>query len=231
MAMNQAASFSPPASPDAALPAILSPDLTDQLTDLYETLPSVNLGILASGSGTNFEAIVQAIADRRLRANIKVLIYNVPGAKVAARAQRWGIPAVEINHRHYVSREAFDYEVAQTLQQHGVDWVIMAGWMRRATDALLQAFPHRAINIHPSLLPSFPGIRAIEQALAARVKVTGCTVHLVELEVDSGPILMQAVVPVLDTDTPETLHARVQVQEHRALPAAIALAIAQAQTP
>jgi len=106
-----------------------------------------------------------------------------------------------------------------------VDWVIMAGWMRIVTPVLINAFPQRIINLHPSLLPSFKGIRAIEQALAAGVKVTGCTVHLVVPEVDSGPILMQAAVPILPGDSPESLHQRIQVQEHRILPAAIAQAI------
>jgi len=99
----------------------------------------------------------------------------------------------------------------------------MAGWMRIVTQVLLDAFPDRVINIHPSLLPSFPGIRAVEQALAAKVKITGCTVHIARLEVDSGPILMQAAVPVLPEDTPETLHARIQVQEHKIMLGAIAL--------
>ena len=109
-------------------------------------------------------------------------------------------------------------------RSYKVDWVIMAGWMRIVTPVLLQAFPNRVINIHPSLLPSFRGVRAIEQALAAGVKITGCTVHIATVDVDSGPILIQASVPILDRDTPETLHARVQIQEHKILPQAIALA-------
>jgi phosphoribosylglycinamide formyltransferase-1 len=109
------------------------------------------------------------------------------------------------------------------LQQYDVKFVIMAGWMRLVTQVLIDAFPQRMINIHPSLLPSFKGVQAVEQALAARVKITGCTVHLVSLEVDSGEILIQAAVPVFPEDTPETLHARIQVQEHRILPMAITL--------
>ena len=110
------------------------------------------------------------------------------------------------------------------MSEFQVNWVVMAGWMRRVTQVLVDAFPRRMLNIHPSLLPSFPGMRAVEQALNAGVTVTGCTVHWVELEVDSGPIVMQAVVPVQSGDTPETLQARIQVQEHRIFPAAIALA-------
>jgi len=196
-------------------------------SDIPPDTTPVKLGVLASGNGSNFEALIQAIANGQLRAEIPIVVYNNPGAAVAARAQRWGIPAILINHRDYQSREAFDLEVAQTLLQAGCDWLIMAGWMRRVTDILLDRFPHRAINIHPSLLPSFPGIRAIEQALTAGVKITGCTVHLAILEVDCGPILMQAAVPVLPDDTPETLHARVQVQEHVIFPQAIKLAIGQ----
>ncbi|MEM6502194.1 MAG: phosphoribosylglycinamide formyltransferase [Cyanobacteria bacterium P01_C01_bin.89] len=207
--------------------ALVSPALSPDFDEQYRSFPPAKLGVLASGSGTNFEALIQAIADGDLRAEIPVVIYNNPGAKVAARAARWGIPAVLLDHRNYVSREAFDYEVVQTLKRHQVDWAIMAGWMRRVTTVFIDAFPQRAINIHPSILPSFPGIRAIEQALEAKVKVAGCTVHLVDLEVDSGPILMQAVVPILDNDTPETLHARVQAQEHAIFPKAIGLAIAQ----
>ena len=215
-------------SESQAASVLVSPTLSPELQEQCRHLPSAKLGVLASGSGTNFEALIQAIADGELRAEIPVVIYNNPGAKVAARAARWGIPAVLLDHRHYVSRDAFDYEVVQTLKRHGVDWVVMAGWMRRVTQIFIDAFPHRAINIHPSVLPSFPGIRAIEQALAAGVKLTGCTVHLVDLEVDSGPILMQAVVPILEGDTPESLHARVQTQEHAIFPQAIGLAIAQA---
>lgn len=209
-------------------PSLVSPQLSEELLTLYRNLPPISLGVLASGSGSNFEAIMQAIADGRLRADLKVLVYNNPGAKAAARAERWGVPAVLVDHRDYATREAFDGAVVQVLRDQGVEWLAMAGWMRRATEVLVQAFPKRAINIHPSLLPSFPGIRAVEQALAAQVKVAGCTVHFVELEVDSGPMLMQAVVPVHATDTAETLHARIQVQEHHIFPQAIALAVTQA---
>ncbi|HIK32302.1 MAG TPA: phosphoribosylglycinamide formyltransferase [Oscillatoriales cyanobacterium M59_W2019_021] len=207
----------------ASTPHLISPDLPLQANDSV-----LKLAVLASGNGSNFEAIVQAIADGKLRAEIPILIYNNPGAAVAARAQRWGIPALLMNHRDYQSREAFDFEIAQTLKQYGVDWIVMAGWMRVVTQVLIEAFPNRVINIHPSLLPSFPGIRAIEQALKAGVKIAGCTVHIVTLEVDNGPILMQAAVPVFPDDTPETLHARVQIQEHEILPRAIALVASQA---
>jgi phosphoribosylglycinamide formyltransferase-1 len=128
-----------------------------------------------------------------------------------------------LNHRDYKNRQKFDHKVVQTLQQYDVEFVIMAGWMRLVTQVLIDAFPNRMINIHPSLLPSFKGVQAVEQALVAKVKITGCTVHLVSLEVDSGEILIQAAVPVLPDDTSETLHARIQIQEHRILPIAISL--------
>jgi phosphoribosylglycinamide formyltransferase-1 len=187
----------------------------------------LRLGVLASGSGSNFAAIAQSIANHQFHAEIRVLIYNNPDAKAAVRAEQWQIPAVLLNHRDFASREALDQAIEQTLRQYDVEWVIMAGWMRRVTAALIDAFPDRILNIHPSLLPSFPGIRAIEQALAAGVKITGCTVHYVHLEVDSGPIVMQAAVPVMSQDSVETLHQRIQVQEHRIFAAAIALAAKQ----
>jgi phosphoribosylglycinamide formyltransferase 1 len=185
-------------------------------------LPSpLKLGILASGSGSNFEAIAQAIAQQRLPAQIKVLIYNNPGATVVQRAERYGTPTRLLNHRDYSSREALDQAIAEVLHGYGVELVVMAGWMRVITPVLLNAFP-KVLNIHPSLLPSFRGIRAVEQAIAAGVKIAGCTVHWVVPEVDSGKILIQAAVPVLPNDTPTSLHARIQVQEHFIIVAAIA---------
>lgn len=182
------------------------------------------LGVLASGRGTNLEAIAAAIQRGDLHAQIQVVIYNNPGAGVVERADHLGLPRVLLNHRDYDSRQALDQAIIHTLQGHGATWVIMAGWMRRVTDLLIEAFPRQVLNIHPSLLPSFPGTHAVEQALAARVKFSGCTVHHVELQVDSGPIIMQAAVPVLAQDSSESLQARIQVQEHRIYPAAIALA-------
>jgi phosphoribosylglycinamide formyltransferase-1 len=207
-----------------ATSCLISPDPVTVLPIQDASQLPLKLGVLASGSGSNFEAIAQAIADQKLNAQIQVLIYNNPGAKVVERAARWQIPTVLLNHRAFDQREALDTQIVQTLQNCEVEWVIMAGWMRVVTPVLLDAFPNRVLNIHPSLLPSFPGVRAVEQALAAGVKVAGCTVHSVIPAVDSGPIIIQAVVPVLPEDTPDTLHARIQVQEHRILPIAIALA-------
>lgn len=200
--------------------ALVAPDITS----IPMARNPLQLGIMASGSGTNFEAVAKAIADGKLNAVIKVLIYNNPDAKVKVKAQKYQIPAILIDHREYSSREALDSKIVATMQAYGVDWIIMAGWMRVVTSVLLDGFPHRLINIHPSLLPSFKGIRAIEQALRAKVKITGCTVHFVSLAVDSGDIIMQAAVPIFPDDTPETLHQRIQAQEHFILPRAIAIA-------
>ncbi len=183
--------------------------------------PPLRLGIMASGDGSNFSAIAAAIQRHELNAQIVVLVHNNPGIKAIERAAPYQVPTVLHNHRDFASREELDGAIVQTLQAHQVDCVVMAGWMRVVTAVLIDAFPDRLINIHPSLLPSFPGIRAIEQALAAQVKITGCTVHLVSLAVDSGPILIQAAVPVLVDDHLDTLHARIQSQEHQILPAAI----------
>ena len=189
----------------------------------HDTEP-LRLGIMASGSGSNFEAIATAISQGSLNARIEILIYNNPNAKVVDRANRLGIPVKLLDHRTFESREALDEAIVATLAAANVDWVIMAGWMRRVTEHLISAFPRRILNIHPSLLPSFPGMRAVEQALAAGVKIAGCSVHHVELVVDSGPIVMQAAVPVRPDDSVEMLQARIQKQEHRIFPKAIALA-------
>jgi phosphoribosylglycinamide formyltransferase-1 len=215
-----------PASTDSS-PSLISPAISTLEAQGVALLPPgkpLKLGIMASGSGSNFEAVARAIASQQLNAQIQVLIYNNPGIKAVARAEKWKVPAVLLNHRDYKRREDLDTAIVEVLRQYEVEWVVMAGWMRVVTPVLIDAFPDRIINIHPSLLPSFKGVRAVEQALNAGVKIAGCTVHLLRLEVDSGPILLQAAVPVLSDDTPDTLHARIQVQEHRILPQAIALA-------
>ncbi|MGB7247487.1 MAG: phosphoribosylglycinamide formyltransferase [Phormidesmis sp.] len=208
--------------------ALISPTLALD-SALHATEP-LRLGVMASGSGSNFEAIAIAIAKGTLNAKIEVLIYNNPGATVVARAERLGIPSKLLDHRAYDSREALDIAIAEVLTSYSVEWVIMAGWMRRVTQRLISAFPNRILNIHPSLLPSFPGLHAVEQALNAKVKIAGCSVHYVELAVDSGPIIMQAAVPVLPGDSVSALQARIQIQEHCIFPQAIALA-ARASKP
>lgn len=205
-----------------ATASLISPNLA--IAPFTPELPPAKLGVMASGSGSNLEAIAQAIADQKLNAQVQVVIYNNPDAKVAQRADRWGMAKVLLNHREFASRGALDEAIVQVMHTYQVEWVIMAGWMRIVTPVLIDAFPSRVLNIHPSLLPSFPGVRAVEQALATGVKITGCTVHYVVPEVDSGPIIMQAAVPILPDDTPDTLHQRIQVQEHQVFPMAIALA-------
>ena len=198
--------------------ALISPELPD----LFIPGEPLKLGVLASGSGSNFAAIASAIQQQQLNAKVEILIYNNPNAKVVERAKKYNVPTQLLNHRHYQTREDLDQQIVETLKQHQIQLVVMAGWMRIVTPVLIDAFPRKMINLHPSLLPSFPGIHAIEQALDAGVKITGCTVHFVELVVDSGPIILQAAVPVLPEDTPETLHQRIQVQEHLIMVAAIA---------
>lgn len=207
-----------------AEPVVISPPVSEAVFREHFASAPLRLGILASGAGSNFQAIADAIAQKRLNATIQTLIYNNPDAAVAHRAAAINIPATLLNHRDFHSREDLDHAIVKTMAADAVDWVIMAGWMRRVTSVLVDAFEGRILNIHPSLLPSFPGIRAVEQALEAGVAIAGCTVHRVVLEVDSGPIVMQAAVPIYPNDTAETLHQRIHEQEHRIYPLAIALA-------
>lgn len=213
------------------LPMFISPLLNPEWLDSCPPRgQALRLGVLASGTGSNFVAIAQAIAQKRLNAQIQVLVYNNPGAKVGDRADEWGVTKVLCDHREFREREGCDRRILEVLQAHQVEWVIMAGWMRVVTPILIDAFPGRMVNIHPSLLPSFPGTRGVENALKQGVKVTGCTVHLVTLAVDQGPILMQAAVPILPDDSKETLLERIHAQEHCIFPQAIALAATLEQT-
>ncbi|MDJ0509583.1 MAG: phosphoribosylglycinamide formyltransferase [Crocosphaera sp.] len=202
-------------------PSFISPELSPEELKIENCL---KLGVLASGSGTNFEVIANAIKRGELNAQIPLLIYNNPQAQVKEKAESLNIEAKLLNHREFKQREDLDQAIVNLFKSYDIEWVIMAGWMRIVTPVLLEAFPNHVINIHPSLLPSFKGIKAVEKALKAGVKITGCTVHLASLEVDSGPILLQAAVPILPNDTPETLHTRIQKQEHKIFPQAIALA-------
>ena len=183
----------------------------------------MRLGVLASGSGSNLQAILDACATGSIPAEVAVVLCNVPGAKALERAERSRVPAVLRSHRQFASREAYDAEVVATLRRHRVELVCLAGFMRLITPVLLGAFENKILNIHPSLLPSFPGMHAVGQAIDAGVRVAGCTVHVVDAGTDTGPILLQAAVPVLDGDSEETLAARILVQEHRCYPRAIAL--------
>jgi phosphoribosylglycinamide formyltransferase 1 len=181
----------------------------------------MRIGVLASGIGSNFQMLVDRVQEGKLPAEIVTLIYNNPGALVAERATQAGIDAVLLDNRQFPSREAHDQAIAETLQSYRVELVVMAGWMRRVTEVLIRQFPDQILNIHPSLLPAFRGTKAIEQALDYGVKVAGCSVHLVRLEVDAGPIIAQAAVPVLEDDTYETLAERIHQEEYKLLPKAV----------
>ena len=176
------------------------------------------LGVLVSGSGTNLQAVIDAVATGRLRATIGVVLSNVATAKALDRARAAGITTVVVDHKAHASRASFDAAVVDVLRGNDVSCVVLAGFMRLVTATLLDAFPQRVVNIHPSLLPAFPGVHAQAQALAYGVRVSGCTVHLVDAGTDTGPILAQAAVPVRDGDTEATLRDRILVEEHQLLP-------------
>ena len=183
------------------------------------------IGVLVSGRGSNLQALIGAVADGRLDATIAVVISNVAHAQGLERARRAGIPALHVDHRGWPSRTDFDAALARELRSQDVDLVCLAGFMRICGAPLLEAYPGRILNIHPSLLPAFPGLEPQRQALEYGVKVSGVTVHLVDGHLDGGPIVLQRSVPVLDTDTPETLAARILVEEHAAYPEAVRLVL------
>ena len=172
------------------------------------------LGILLSGRGSNFEAIADNVAAGKIDAEIAIVISNRPDARGLEAARQRGLPAVCIPSKG-LDRNIYDGMLAEELKRHAVDLVCLAGYMRLLSAGFIREFPGRALNIHPSLLPAFPGLDAQHQALEHGVKVTGCTVHFVDEYLDAGPILVQAAVPVLDDDTVETLSARILKEEHR----------------
>jgi phosphoribosylglycinamide formyltransferase 1 len=184
------------------------------------------LAVLISGRGSNLQAIIDAIGEGRLDARIAVAISNRPDAAGLQRAREAGIEALALATTDYPDRDAYDAVIVQMLRARAVDLVCLAGFMRLVGPPLLDAYPNRILNIHPSLLPSFPGLDAQRQALAHGVRISGATVHLVTGELDGGPIVSQAAVPVLDDDTVETLSARILVEEHRIYPLAIARVLA-----
>jgi phosphoribosylglycinamide formyltransferase-1 len=184
------------------------------------------LGILISGRGSNMLAIGEAIAAGRLDATIAIVISNRSGAPGLERAAAAGIPTAVVSPKDHASREACDAAIVALLRAHGVELVCLAGYMRLITPGFVAAFPNAILNVHPSLLPSFPGLDAQHQAWTHGVKVSGATVHFVTAELDAGPIVMQAAVPVEDDDTEERLSARILVEEHRLYPAALAKVLA-----
>jgi phosphoribosylglycinamide formyltransferase 1 len=182
------------------------------------------LGILLSGRGSNFEAIADHIDRGELDARIAIVISNVSQAPGLEKARQRGLEAIFIGSKG-LSRDDFDREVVATLKEKQVDLVCLAGFMRLLSSYFTKSFPYRILNIHPSLLPAFPGLNAQQQALEYGVKYTGCTVHFVDERLDSGPIILQAVVPVLDTDTEQSLSARILLQEHKIYSTAIQLVL------
>lgn len=187
--------------------------------------PNRRIGVLISGRGSNLQALIDAIADGRLRAQIAVVISNRADAAGLQRARTAGIPTVTLPHRDYPSRDAFERALVAELRAHDVALVCLAGFMRLLGRTFLDAFPHAILNIHPSLLPAFPGVDAQQQAWTHGTKVAGATVHLVTGELDGGPIVMQRAVTVEDDDTAETLAARILDVEHQIYPAAAGLVL------
>jgi phosphoribosylglycinamide formyltransferase 1 len=187
----------------------------------------LQLGVLASGRGSNLQALIDAIDSGTVQARIAVVISNKKDALALERARIHGVTDVFLDPKPYADmmdkREAYDHGILDILRKYDVDLVLLAGYMKIVTPVLIEAYRNRMMNIHPSLLPSFPGLEAQKQALEWAVKVSGCTVHFVTEGVDEGPIILQAAVPVLERDSPETLAARILVEEHKIYPRAVQL--------
>ena len=185
-------------------------------------MSTLRLGVLASGSGTNLQALLDAGARGELGpASIAVVAVNVPGCGAIARAEAAGVPTIVLPHKDFTERAAFDAALAAKLRERGVEMVLLAGFMRLLGVDFLSAFPRGVINIHPALSPAFPGTHAQKQAFDYGVRIAGCTVHFVDAGVDTGPIIAQAAVPVLDDDDDEALRKRILAEEHRLYPAVV----------
>jgi phosphoribosylglycinamide formyltransferase-1 len=183
----------------------------------------VSIGVLISGSGTNLQAIIDAIEAGKLDAKIEVVLSNKEDAQGLARAQKHGISTEILNHKNFASREAYDEAVVSLLRGRGVELVVLAGFMRLLSPVFVKAYSNRIMNIHPALLPAFPGLNVQQKAVEHGVRFSGCTVHFVNEECDEGPIIIQAVVPVFADDSGDALAARILEQEHRIYPRAIQL--------
>jgi len=182
----------------------------------------VKIGVLVSGSGSNLQAIIDNIEAGRLDAQIRIIVSNLPEVYALERARKHGIPSLVLPHKG-MKREEFDRKLVEVLRSHDVELVVLAGFMRIVTPVLLRAFPMRVMNIHPALLPAFPGTHVWQAEVDYGVKFAGCTVHFVDEGTDTGPVIMQAVVPVYDEDTADTLNARILKQEHKIYSQAIQL--------
>ncbi|MBD7965125.1 phosphoribosylglycinamide formyltransferase [Fictibacillus norfolkensis] len=179
------------------------------------------IAVFASGSGSNFQAIVDAVEAGELQADIELLVCDKPGAKVVDRARHFDIPTYSFMPQTFASKADFEKEIVSELQSYGVEFIVLAGYMRLVGEVLLKAYEGRIINIHPSYLPAFPGKDAVGQALKANVAETGVTVHYVDSGMDTGPIIEQVRIPVLPGDTEDTLQQRIQKAEHQLYPAII----------
>ena len=184
---------------------------------------SCRLGVLVSGSGTNLQAIIDSIETGEINAEICCVISNNAAAYALTRAKRHGIPVVVHENKGFTDRYGYDAVTVQILRSYNVELVILAGFMRILSETMVNAFPNAIMNIHPALLPAFPGLHAQQQVLNYGVRYSGCTVHFVDSGTDTGPIILQTVVPVEQDDTEESLSARIQKVEHRTFPAAIRL--------
>ena len=191
----------------------------------YDPFSGRRIAILISGRGSNLQSIIDAIANGRLEATIAIVISNREDAAGLERARTAGIEAICLSHRAFATRDEYDRALVKELHARDVGLVCLAGFMRLVGSPLIEAFPNRILNIHPSLLPAFPGLDAQRQALEHGVRITGATVHLVTSELDSGPIVLQAAVPVPDDDTVDTLSARILIEEHRIYPEAIRIVL------
>lgn len=180
-------------------------------------MANLPVGVLVSGRGSNLQAILDAISREALPVTVRLVLSNRPEAAALNRAAAAGVPTQVVSHREFTSREAFEAAMVTALRAAGAEWIVLAGFMRVLTPTFLAAFPQRVLNIHPALLPSFPGTHAQRQALEYGVKISGCTVHLVDQGVDTGPIIAQRAVPILDDDDEDTLAARILDEEHRLL--------------
>ena len=183
--------------------------------------PKLNIAVLASGEGSNFQVLIDLCKTKKLDIDIKLLITNKENAGCMKRAIKSNIPNFLILEKNYENKEKFEAEIIKILKESNVELIVMAGWMKIASEKFVNIFKDRIINIHPSLLPSFKGVDAIQQAMDNKVTITGCTVHYVQKEVDSGSIIIQAAVPLKETDSKETLKKRIQHMEHIILPLAI----------
>jgi len=193
------------------------------MSGVQQVRPPVKLGVLIPGEGTNLQAIIDAVACGDLSAEIRVVISNKAGARGLERARRCGIAAEVIDHRKFAAREEFDRALVAAFNAHGVELIVCAGFMRLLSPVMVRAFPNRIMNIHPALCPAFPGVDAQKAALDYGVRFAGCSVFFVTEGVDDGPIIVQAVVPVLAGDDEKRLSARIRAQEHRIYPYAIRL--------